>query len=433
MASQSRMNRMRLFFVFSFLTGAYIGVYYAIIAPFTQPISIYKTPAIQDASRMNIGYTLIAPYNNALNSDPHNKGDVYLLDMLGREIHEWKTPKQVLSARLTPKGTLIAAMEPSKYSLQYPGGGNTGDLQELDWKGNVIREYMNESLHHDFSLLPNGNIAVVSWEKLPDAIARSVKGGIPGTELNGDIWSDAILELDQNNTIVWTWHAHEHMNPNIDIIDPALPRTGWTYVNGLRHLPNNPIDNEEGYLISMRSTNTVMIIRKRDGEILWRSPRNLTNTQHDPNLLPNGNILVFDNGFTRLPIPVPIYGSRVIAIDPITNSITWSFDGGPGVMDKLAFYGPLVGGSQPLPNGNVLITDGPKGHIFEVTPDKKIVWDMVSPYTTKSSGSFPINFIFKARRYSPDEITFPPGTAKPFDPALYKAAVLLAPLYFTRL
>lgn len=424
---------MRLLAIFCFLAGVYVGLYYVVVAPFVNPISIYKTPAIRDAARMSIGYTLIAPYNNALNSDPHNKGYVYLLDMLGREIHQWKTDKQVLSARLTPNGNLIAAMEPSKYSQQYPGGGNTGDLQELDWKGSIVREYKNESLHHDFSLLPNGNIAVVSWEKLPAAIARNVKGGIPGTELKGDIWSDAILELDPGNNVVWTWHAHEHMNPNLDIIDPALPRTGWTYINGIRFLPKNPIDNEEGYLLSMRSINTVMIVRKRDGEIIWRSPRNLTNTQHDPNLLPNGNILVFDNGFTRLPNPVPLYGSRVIEIEPKTGAIAWSFDGGPGVMDKLAFYGPLVGGSQPLPNGNVLITDGPKGHIFEVTPDKKIVWDMVSPYTTKSSGSFPINFIFKARRYSPDEITFPPGTAKPFDTRLYKAASMLAPLYFTNL
>lgn len=429
----AKSGRFRFIFLFIFAVGIYTGLYFIIVAPFTLPVSIYNTPAIRDISRINMGYTLIAPYNNALNSNPQNKGDVYLLDMLGREVHTWQTRKQVLSARLTPRGNLIVAMEPSKLSTIYPGGGNTGDIQELDWKGNVVREYVNESLHHDFTLLPNGNIAVVSWEKLPASIARNVKGGVAGTELKGDIWSDAILELDSDNNIVWTWHAHDHMNTNVDIIDPALPRTGWTYINGIRYLPNNPIDNEEGYLLSMRSINTVMIVRKRDGEIIWRSPRNLTNTQHDPNIMPNGDILVFDNGFTRLPIPAPIYGSRVITIDPKTGNITWSFDGGPGVMDKLAFYGPLVGGSQPLPNGNILITDGPKGHIFEVTPDKKIVWDLVSPYKTKSSGAFPINFIFKARRYSADEIDFPPEIAKPLDATLYRMASVLAPLYFKSL
>ncbi len=433
MTSKFRSNRAWIIASVAFVAAIYAGIYYAVIAPFTQPVSIYKTPAIRNASRMQTGYTLIAPYNNALNSDPQNKGDVYLLDMLGREVHEWKTPKQVLSAKLTPQGNLIVAMEPTEFEVQYPGGGNTGDLQELDWNGKVVREYKNESMHHDFALLPNGNIAVVSWEKLPGVIARNVKGGIRGSELNGDVWSDAILELDQHNNVVWTWHAHEHMDVNVDIIDPALPRTGWTYINGIRHLANNPIDNEEGYLISMRSINTVMIVRKRDGEIIWRSPRNLTNTQHDPNVLPNGNILVFDNGFTRLPIPVPIYGSRVIQIDPKTGNVFWSFDGGPGVMDKLAFYGPLVGGSQALSNGNILITDGPKGHIFEVTPEKEIVWDIVSPYTTKSSGAFPINFIFKARRYADDEIKLPPGTAKSFNPHLYKVASFLAPLYFKSL
>jgi outer membrane protein assembly factor BamB len=192
---------------------------------------------------------------------------------------------------------------------------------------------------------------------------------------------------------------------------------------------HNPIDGEEAYLISVRSTDTLMFVRKRDGAIIWRSPKGLVNTQHDPAITAKGTILVFDNGFTRLPNPYPLYGSRVVEIDPRTNTLLWKFDGGPGVMDKFTFYGALVGGAQPLPNGNVLITDGPRGHMFEVTHAGEIVWDMISPYTTKSTGAFPINFLFKARRYTSKTVRFPSGIAPAFNPIVYSLLRLLRPIY----
>ena len=34
---------------------------------------------------------------------------------------------------------------------------------------------------------------------------------------------------------------------------------------------------------------------------------------------------------------------------------------------------------QALPNGNLLVTESQRGHAFELTPDKKIVWDYYDP------------------------------------------------------
>lgn len=423
------MRKNRLLTILFVIAAAYIGIYAFIVRPYIAPVSIFYTPAIRNPDRVSAGYTLIAPYNNALNADSKNKGAVYLTDMLGRPVHSWTTDRQVLSAQLLPNNHLLVAMEAPRYSEMYPGGGNTGVIQELDWSSRIIREIVRESAHHDVAVLQNGNIAFASWEKLPRSIAQEIRGGIPGTELKGDIWSDEIIELDPAGNTVWSWHAHEHLRPAIDIIDQSLSRSGWTYINGISHVPENPIDGEEAYLVSVRSINTVILIRKRDGEIIWRSPKGILNTQHDPSVLPNGAIMVFDNGFTRTPSPIPLYGSRVVVIDPKTNTVTWTFDGGPGVMDKLAFYGPLVGRAQQLPNGNVLITDGPRGHIFEVTPEKEIVWDIISPFTTKMSGAFPINFLFKARRYTEDEVAFPDTTAPAFNRVEHTIATSLTWLY----
>lgn len=410
--------------------AVYAGVYFLIVKPYTRPLSIYHGPTIRNLDRISQGYTLIAPYNNLLNADIHNKGTVHLLDLFGRTVHSWTTERQVLSAQLTKDGEVIVVMEAPKYTSQYPGGGNTGTLQRLDWQGNVQWTYTDDAMHHDLALEPNGNMTYVRWEKTPPDIARTVLGGIPNTEIRGVMWSDEIREIDAKGTTVWSWHAYEHLRPREEQpIDPSLTRAAWTMINGIQYLAKNPLDGEEAYLVSMRPLSTLMMIRKRDGEIIWRSPKNVFNTQHDPNLLPNGNIVAFDNGFTRLPVPVPIYGSRIVEINPKTNDIPWTFDGGPGVMDKLSFFGPLVGGAQPLPNGNFLITEGPRGHIFEVTPDKQIVWDMVSPYTTKQTGAFPINFIFKARRYTKNQVHFPATLPPPVSASLYTAATKLAPIY----
>lgn len=424
----------------------YEGIYTLFVRPYRNPISIYHSPAIRNIGKISVGYTLIAPYNNTLNADPNNWGSVYLLDLTGRAVHDWKTTRQVLSAQMKKNGNLLVAMEPSQLSNQFPGGGNTGVLEEVDWNGKIVWRHIDEAMHHDFAQLPNGNIAYARWEVTPPAVAKRVQGGIPGTELNGQMWSDEIVEVDRDGKIVWSWHAYEHLHPENDIprpqelrrgwyasvIDPALTRAGWTYVNGIQHVPHNPLDGEEAYLASMRSLDTIMLIRKRDGEIIWQSQKDLLNTQHDPNMLPNGNIVAFDNGFARLPIPIPRYGSRVIEVNPKTDEVVWTFDGGKGVMDKLTFFGPLVGGSQPLPNGNILITDGPRGHIFEVTKQGEVVWDMVSPYETERTGAFPVNFLFKARRYSKNDVQFPSSLPDPTNMMLYTIANTLAPLYPTR-
>ena len=43
--------------------------------------------------------------------------------------------------------------------------------------------------------------------------------------------------------------------------------------------------------------------------------------------------------------------------------------------DKPSFYARLLSSAQRLPNGNTLICHGETGAIFEVAPDKKIVWE----------------------------------------------------------
>ncbi|OGH16115.1 MAG: hypothetical protein A3C30_03025 [Candidatus Levybacteria bacterium RIFCSPHIGHO2_02_FULL_40_18] len=430
----------KLLYILLILGAVYILTFIFVFKPIDNSYSIFKSLPILDEEKVFPGYTLISPYNRLL-SDSKIEGKVYLLDMAGYPVHTWTTNHQVLYSVLEPDGKLLSVMEQPKYSQFFPPGGNTGIIQELDWKSNVVWEYKNEAMHHDVAILPNGNLAFALWEKTPPEIARQIQGGVDGTEMasgpeglrpggeGGLIWSDNIVEINRKGETVWSWHSYEHMDPQMDVIAPLLPRYGWTYTNGLKYMEKNPIDGTPAYLLSMRTTSTVYIIRKEDGGIIWRSPKGMFSLQHDPTLLENGNILVFDNGYDRLPAPFPSFGSRAVEVNPKTNKVVWQFDAGEGPIDKIKFYAPIVGGAQRLSNGNTLITDGTRGHIFEVTNKGEVVWDIVSPYTTKQTGAFPNNFLFKSRRYGEDEIKWPQRIAPAFNKFTYNLHQILGKLY----
>ena len=94
------------------------------------------------------GYTLIT----------NNGGDhATLLDMEGRICHRWQNDEGIGYAYLLPNGNLLCrTSKVTDVELVNGLGGSSKALLELDWDGNVVWEYRNDMLHHDFERLPNG-------------------------------------------------------------------------------------------------------------------------------------------------------------------------------------------------------------------------------------------------------------------------------------
>ena len=90
--------------------------------------------------------------------------------------------------------------------------------------------------------------------------------------------------------------------------------------------------------------------------------------------------------------------------------------------DKYSFYSPFVSGAQRLKNGNTLITEGVRGRLFEVTPEKKIVWEYWNPYNngyTLPDGSLPQPvgpFIYAQFRSTHFNLDFPAFNGKDLKP-----------------
>ena len=58
------------------------------------------------------------------------------------------------------------------------------------------------------------------------------------------------------------------------------------------------------------------------------------------------------------------------------------------------FYSQLVSSAQRLPNGNTLVTEGCFSRLFEVTPEKEIVWEYRAPFDDVG-----VPMIYRAYRY----------------------------------
>ena len=341
------------------------------------------------------------PYNG----DGSGKGVTFLLDMEGNEVHRWRLPTPPGSwGYLLPNGNLFYMAKAEQTDARAMPATNFvgGWLLEVDWDSNIVWEHINPAQHHDARRTDSGGAIFLTLETIPSEIADQVKGGQPGSGLEADheggqeatthMWADHLIEIDAQGNQVWDWHAYQHLDLEEDVITPGEPRHEWSHGNTIV-----PLDGDR-VLASFRNISTVLLIDKQSGEITWKVGWDVISRQHDPSLLPNGNILLFDNG-ERRKNDVRVF-SRVVEIDPKTNEIVWEYRDNP----YFNFYSSRISGARRLPNGNTLITEGMFGRMFQVTPQGEVVWEYVNPYFPAGADGYEDNRVFRCSWYLPGEI-----------------------------
>jgi hypothetical protein len=118
------------------------------------------------------------------------------------------------------------------------------------------------------------------------------------------------------------------------------------------------------YLVSRKGEHRVDEL-DGDGKTLYSIP--VPGDVHETVLLPNGHLLIACGE-----------GHKVIELDT-DRKVVWSLDENELPRHTLR----LVSGLQRLPNGDTVICNylghghlGEQAHVFEVTPDKKVVWEV---------------------------------------------------------
>jgi len=300
----------------------------------------------------------------------------HLIDPDGNEVHQWSHVQGQTwhYAEMLPNGNLVAIIK--EWEDTWPG-----QILELDWDSNLVRK-ADVAAHHDFDRLANGNTLVVCREYVEDEGLRP-----------GSIKSDVILELATDGNVVWEWHSDQHVKAIAGIVPVTFPleHRDWGHMNTVESLPDGPAAEadsrfkEGNVLFSCRNIDTIGVIEKGSGEVVWAWAPGVIDKQHMPTMLPNGHLLVYDNGcqFKR---------TRILELDPLSEEIVWKYEASP----PESCYSPTRGSNERLPNGNTFIAESDSGRLFEVTPDGEVVWEFLNPYLTKDGQRQPL---YRALRY----------------------------------
>lgn len=348
--------------------------------------------------RAFIGYTLFCEtFALEGNLKQGKTAYIYLVDMEGQPAHVWSVSGITVQSycQLLPNGNLMVPTHDRSDVAQ----GNVG-LFELDPQSHIVWSYRCR-VDHDFQIRDNGNLLIHQitenmWPPL-------------GPELKRQPY---MIEITRQKDLVWQWRGEEHLedlraNLSPEAWDHVMERaTGrfafdWAHNNTLQLIgPNATYEKEKAaggrirfkpgnIIFSYRSCDVIGVIEYETGKIVWAWGPGVLDGQHKPHMLANGNLLIFDNGTLR-------GYSRVIELNPLTHQIEWEFDGKP----DHAFFSPYISSAQRLPNGNTLICDGAHARLFEVTPDKEVVWDFVNPY----HNPYASRAIYRCLRYSPEYV-----------------------------
>jgi Arylsulfotransferase (ASST) len=219
------------------------------------------------------------------------------------------------------------------------------------------------------------------------------------------MYADYLVEMTIDGQVVWEWRTWEHLDPVMHPITIQDRRSDWTHANVVAET------HDGNLVVSFRNISTVVMIERTTGQVVWTLGSPPLAQQHAPLPLPNGSVLLFDNGAHRRDHPGTF--SRVLEVDPCTSTIAWEYTD-PSLF---GFFSPYLGNAQRLTNGNTLICEGCQGRIFEVTPSGDVVWEFVCPYFVneqfymRGHGNAaeprrPVlnKWVFRAFRYTAEEI-----------------------------
>jgi hypothetical protein len=334
-----------------------------------------KGVTIYDEARSQPGFTLYV--------SGHATG-AFLVDMRGEVVHEWHLPFSAVWG----EGAAVRDPQPDGFicwrkAVLFPNGDllaiyvAAGDspwgygIVKLDKDSNVIWKYLQQA-HHDLDVAEDGRIYALTHEIRFNTYPDFGQLQVPRID-------DFVVVLSPDG-------RQERKVPVIDALigspySRLLSRLAW-YTKG-DYVHTNAIELIEGegagklevgrrgqVLISMREIDTIALLDLESEEIVW-ALRGSWLAQHDPDLLPNGNILLFDNRGH--------YGeggqSRIIEIDPASAQVVWSYAG----TAEEPFDSEVRGAQERLANGNTLISESVGGRIFEVTPEGEVVWEFINP------------------------------------------------------
>lgn len=351
-----------------------------------------------------------------------NSTSAVLLDTNGTNYHSWSfgsSARTGYSSYLLPGGTILRTV--AKQGNSFQGGGMCGQVQKVDWDGNITWNYICSTTtycsHHDIHPMPNGNVLLIVYE-----LKSSSEVTQAGCKWAHSMWPDMILEVQPTGSatgeVVWEWHAWDHLVQDYDaskdnygvVADhPELldinynnsqQTKDWLHVNGIDY--NEQLDQvvisshflNELYVIDHSTTTEEAAGHSggnsgKGGDILYRwgnpaaydaSGSTIFHVVHDAHWIPPGHhragqLVGFNNN------GVSATKSSVDIINPPYDGFNYEYTPGSAYAPSTYNWRHACnghtnneGGCHNLPNGNILVCITQAGFIYEVDSNNTLLW-----------------------------------------------------------
>ncbi|MFH1868208.1 MAG: arylsulfotransferase family protein [Candidatus Omnitrophota bacterium] len=297
----------------------------------------------------------------------NNKPGAYILDMEGKVLHTFLDKEEM---KYSTK--LIKPYKNGNFLILHSG------LYMIARDSSKMR-LITKNCSHDFTYSDNGDIYVIENgynRYLPKLYLMGLvvdRYLVVFNEYGVEKKRISIAKaLSQSKVILSFIGIHKNVYSFESIAQNLIYLNGIEVIDKDIFYKEKKLFSKNNVLFCMRNLNSIGVIDVETENILWVWGKDELEHPHNPSMLSNGNILIFDNG------PERKY-SRVVEVNPVTQTIEWEYKGNP----PESFYSKEMGSAQRLPNGNTLITESEKGRVFEVTKDKKVVWEFYNPELCK--------------------------------------------------
>lgn len=378
------------------------------------------------------GLTLYNPINGS------SSNRTTLINNSGQVIHQWVGASAIASTPYLLQGGDL--MRPCQANGPMNCAAKGGRVQKIAMDGTILWDFTlsdsNNQPHHDITLMPNGNVLLLAYERKTQSQGQAA--GRPS--LNSEIWPEQLLEVKPtgplSGEIVWEWHLWDHMiqdvssgYPNYGVVSEhpekfdinngqvgGGPSPGdWLHCNAIDY---NPILDQ--IVMSSNSWDEIFVIDHGisteeaagpAGDILyrWGNPSNydrsgthvLWNVHGvnwiDEGLPGAGNLLLFNNGNDDGTSDLIEFIPPLQADGTYEISETAPFEPVPGdyvfFYEQNGFHGDHLCGVYRLPNGNTIATDGPGREIREVNAAGQIVWQHTTSSPLMRAVKYPMDIL----------------------------------------
>jgi len=329
----------------------------------------------------------------------------WLVDMDGTILHSWAVDYDSIStdreliprsypvtyiywhmARLLPNGDLVVMID------QFDKNPNGLAMMKIDHDSNVLWIHPHH-VHHDFNFDKQGNIYAID-QRIADQEVKDLKIETPYLD-------DGLLVLSPDGKLIERISLIEAFSGS----DYSKFFNNYSNYRNGDYLHTNNVDVLEpglfgaasgGLLLSFNGLGAIAVMDMESRKIVWARV-GFWRHQHDPDLLANNNIMLFNN----LCALRTDNDACVTEIDPETYEIVWQY---PENSDA-SLFSTYRGRQQVLANGNVLISEFQNGRLVEVTRDGRIVWEYSCPFVSKVNPDYVCNFV-AGRRYDRSSLNF---------------------------